>query len=189
MDAYESATKTLKGVLAHPSLDMDKVERTTEELAEVMASQEEVDSAIRIGGELAVDAGVRGGGGEDEEELEKELEGLVREEKEKERVEGEKRRKEEAMEREKELERERERQKELEREQEQGRAQISSSSQKTTETPSEQITNKTTGISTGVSASNEWTRRFEDAQQRDQEEKRRAEVERMRKEEKMLAAE
>ena len=77
MAAYETATSTLKGVLNNPLLDIARVEQTTDELAEVMADQAEVDSAIRMGGQLAV-------GGEviDEDELQAELEGLVIEEKE-----------------------------------------------------------------------------------------------------------
>jgi len=64
---------------------MDNVERTTEALAEVMSNQEEVDNAIRIGGEIAV--GASGRESVDDDELKKELEEMVRDEKERQRVE------------------------------------------------------------------------------------------------------
>jgi charged multivesicular body protein 7 len=78
MAAYETSTSTLKTILSDPSLDLDHVEKTTEALAEVMANQEEVDSAIRLGGEIAVGSG---GVVVDDDELRKELEDMVKEEK------------------------------------------------------------------------------------------------------------
>jgi len=71
--------------MSNPALDMDNVERTTEALAEVMSNQEEVDNAIRTGGEIAV--GASGRESVDDDELKKELEEMVRDEKERQRVE------------------------------------------------------------------------------------------------------
>jgi len=85
MQAYETSTSTLKSIMSNPALDMDNVEKTTEALAEVMSNQEEVDNAIRIGGEIAV--GASGREGVDDDELKKELEEMVRDEKERQRVE------------------------------------------------------------------------------------------------------
>ncbi|KIR71719.1 hypothetical protein I310_04397 [Cryptococcus deuterogattii CA1014] len=76
--AYETSTSTLTKVLAHPSLSLERIAATTDALSEAMANQEEIDQAVRIGGEVAM-------GGKrvevDEDELAKELEALVEEEK------------------------------------------------------------------------------------------------------------
>lgn len=78
MAAYETSTSTLTQVLAHPSLSFERIAATTDALSEAMANQEEIDQAVRIGGEVAM-------GGKrvevDEDELAKELEALVEEEK------------------------------------------------------------------------------------------------------------
>ncbi|KAE8539391.1 hypothetical protein D1P53_004491 [Cryptococcus gattii VGV] len=78
MAAYENSTSTLTQVLAHPSLSFERIAATTDALSEAMANQEEIDQAVRIGGEVAM-------GGKrvevDEDELAKELEELVEEEK------------------------------------------------------------------------------------------------------------
>lgn len=66
--------------MRNPLLDLEEVERTTEEMAEVMANQEEVDSAIRVGGQLATKAG--GVEEVDEDELKRELEEMVKDERE-----------------------------------------------------------------------------------------------------------
>ncbi|KIR34138.1 hypothetical protein I352_03373 [Cryptococcus deuterogattii MMRL2647] len=76
--AYETSTSTLTKVLAHPSLSLERIAATTDALSEAMANQEEIDQAVRIGGEVAM-------GGKrvevDEDELAKQLEALVEEEK------------------------------------------------------------------------------------------------------------
>ncbi|KAF8480605.1 hypothetical protein JB92DRAFT_2837624 [Gautieria morchelliformis] len=93
--AYETSTMTLKTLLAHPSLNRDKIDETMEALAEAAADHAEIDEAIKLGGEgIAAAAGVT----IDEDDMQKELEQMI-EEKEKE----------EAEEREREKERERER--------------------------------------------------------------------------------
>ncbi|KAF8487677.1 hypothetical protein JB92DRAFT_3101264 [Gautieria morchelliformis] len=96
--AYETSTMTLKTLLAHPSLNRDKIDETMEALAEAAADHAEIDEAIKLGGEgIAAAAGVA----IDEDDMQKELEQMI-EEKEKE----------EAEEREREKERERERERE-----------------------------------------------------------------------------
>ncbi|KAF8480603.1 hypothetical protein JB92DRAFT_2766282 [Gautieria morchelliformis] len=95
MKAYETSTMTLKTLLAHPSLNRDKIDETMEAMAEAAADHAEIDEAIKLGGEgVAAAAGVA----IDEGDMQKELEQMI-EEKEKE----------EAEEREREKERERER--------------------------------------------------------------------------------
>lgn len=77
MSAYETSTKSLKTLLSNPLLSPDRVEQTTDDLADALASQREVDDAIRIGGAVAVGAS----GDIDEGDLEDELAGLVEDEK------------------------------------------------------------------------------------------------------------
>ena len=92
MKAYETSTMTLKGLLAHPSLQRDKVDETMEAMAEAAADHAEIEEAIKLGGEgVAAAAGTTA----DEEELQRELQELV-DEKEKEAAEEKKR---DAMER------------------------------------------------------------------------------------------
>ncbi|WVQ74242.1 hypothetical protein IAR50_003839 [Cryptococcus sp. DSM 104548] len=78
MSAYETSTSTLTQVLAHPSLSLDHITQTTDALAEAMADQNEIDEAVRVGGEVAM-------GNRrvevDEDDLASELEALVEEEK------------------------------------------------------------------------------------------------------------
>jgi charged multivesicular body protein 7 len=163
--AYTTSTSTLKNILANPALDLDHVEKTTEELAEVMANQEEVDSAIRIGGEVAI-----GSGGEvDDEELKRELEGMVRDEKEAQRA------------------------AELERAAETQRTE----KEKVLPTPQSIEDQKTDTVSAKAVESDKaaadaeaervWKMRYEEAQQRKKEEAGRAEVKRMRRQQKMAA--
>lgn len=87
MAAYETSTSTLTQVLAHPSLSLERIAATTDALSEAMANQEEIDQAVRIGGEVAM-------GGKrvevDEDELAKEFEALVEEEKQAEQKKAEK---------------------------------------------------------------------------------------------------
>lgn len=160
MAAYTTSTSTLKSILSNPALDMDHVEKTTEELAEVMANQEEVDSAIRIGGEVAT------GGREevDDEELKRELEAMVNDEKEAQRAA-------EA------------------RATSQKVAQQEKVAQRPIETPAPVSATKPIEAAGDVESEEErnWRQRYEEAQQRKKEEKERAEVERMRRQEKMAA--
>lgn len=46
MNAYEKSANTLKGLLANKNLKMDKVERTIENLQDVLADQNEIDQVI-----------------------------------------------------------------------------------------------------------------------------------------------
>jgi charged multivesicular body protein 7 len=168
MAAYTTSTSTLKTILANPALDLDHVERTTEELAEVMANQEEVDSAIKIGGEVAV-----GSGGEvDDEELKRELERMVRDEKEAqaaavaERVEKEK-------EAQRTAEKEKIEQKPIERP-----TPVPATKEQAKKAGEGEVDSETERV---------WRERYEEAQQRTKEEKERAELERMRRQEKMAA--
>ena len=74
MKSYESATATLRAILAHPSLQRDKIDETMDAMAAVNAEAKDVDEAIRIGVDMAQsDAGI------DDGELEDELAALVRE--------------------------------------------------------------------------------------------------------------
>ena len=79
MAAYEHSTSTLKALLANPLLDRDRVDSTTEALAETLADQREIDEAIQHGGEVAMSAGGRVAA--DEDDLERELAGMVADEK------------------------------------------------------------------------------------------------------------
>ena len=169
MAAYTTSTSTLKTILANPALDLDHVEKTTEELAEVMANQEEVDSAIRVGGQVAV-----GTSGEvDDDELKRELEAMVNDEKEAQAAAMASR----VVEKEKEARRVAEKEKIV---------------QKAAEKPAPTAATKEPAREsreTGADAEAErvWRERYEEAQQRTKEEKERAEVERMRRQAKMAA--
>jgi charged multivesicular body protein 7 len=179
MGAYETATKTLKGILAKPELDISRVEQTTEELAEVLASQEEVDSAIRVGGSVAVGAA---GVGVNEDELEKELEGLVLDEK---------KAQEEAKEREvlrQREERERGEKEKAEREKEEER-QREEKERKEREDKARAEREKKEKEVEADAAEKKWQDTYDAAQQRQREEAERAEIEQRRKDEKRIAAE
>jgi len=167
--AYTTSTSTLKSILANPALDLDHVEKTTEELAEVTANQEEVDSAIRIGGQVAVGAG----GEVDDDELKRELEAMVNDEKEAQTAAVASR----VAEKEKEAQRVAEKEK---------------IAQRPTEKPTPAAATKEPAresSETGADAEAErvWRERYEEAQQRAKEEKERAEVARMRRQAKMAA--
>ncbi|KAE8227861.1 hypothetical protein CF326_g7227 [Tilletia indica] len=87
MQAYSTSTSTLKALLSHPSLNLDKVEDTMAALSDALADQAEVDGVIRAGGE-----GIGGGmEGVDEDELERELAALEMESKEEKEKEKERR--------------------------------------------------------------------------------------------------
>jgi charged multivesicular body protein 7 len=165
MAAYTTSTSTLKGILANPALDLDHVEKTTEELAEVMANQEEVDSAIRIGGEVAVGAS----GEVDDEELKRELEGMVRDEKEAQRA-AEMQRAAEAQRTEKQK--------------------VPPTPQPVEDRTADTVSAKAAELDKAAAdaeAERVWKERYEEAQQRKKEEAGRAEVERMRRQQNMAA--
>lgn len=77
MRAYQVSASTLKSVLAHPSLQKDNVDATTEALADVMSDAHEIDQAVQLGGQLALDAG--GHVEPDVDDLESELAALMAE--------------------------------------------------------------------------------------------------------------
>ncbi|KAG0152162.1 hypothetical protein CROQUDRAFT_35739 [Cronartium quercuum f. sp. fusiforme G11] len=68
MAAYEKSASTLKSLLSNPSLNLERVERTVEDLQELVADEAEVENALKAG---AVSMPI------DEAELEAELAGLV----------------------------------------------------------------------------------------------------------------
>lgn len=75
MESYKSSTATLRGILAHPSLQRSKIDETMEALAEANSDAREVDDAIRVGADVA--NGVEGM--VDEAELEEEWKAMVKE--------------------------------------------------------------------------------------------------------------
>lgn len=148
------------------------MEQTTEDLAEALAGQEEVDAAISVGGAVAVGAG---GVVVDDDELEKELEGLVLDEQAK-----------QAERRREEVETERKRAEKAEREKaESERSKTEESRQK----QQSQELQELGGVSIGRVEEDEWQKTYEAAQQRRQDEARRAEEERLKREERRVAAE
>ena len=170
MAAYEQSTSTLKTILSNPNLDLDHVERTTEALAEVMSNQEEIETAVRIDGEVAV--GGSSGAGVDDDDLKKELEEMVKEEKEKE---AEARTAEQAR-----SERAR-----VERAEKEKEAVPAATGGSTSTTPGAGQSAETT--QSEVEAEKVWRERYEEAQQRKKEESERAEMERLRKQQRMAA--
>ena len=175
MAAYEQSTSTLKTILSNPNLDLDHVERTTEALAEVMSNQEEIETAVRIGGEVAV--GGSSGAGVDDDDLKKELEEMVREEKEKE---AEARTAEQAR-----AERARVERAETEKEKAKMAVPAATGGSASTLPDAGQISAETT--QSEVEAEKVWGERYEEAQQRKKEEGERAQMERMRKQQRMAA--
>jgi charged multivesicular body protein 7 len=166
MAAYQQSTSTLKTILANPNLDLEHVERTTEALAEVMSNQEEIDSAVRIGGEVAVGSG----GVVDDDDLKRELEEMVKEEKEVQRVkDAEAKLAEQAR--------------ASQEEKEEVAVPVTTIGSLSTGTGP-----KTTGPSQAeVEAEKVWRERYEEAQQRKREEGERAEMERIKKQARMAA--
>ena len=74
MKSYESSTATLRAILAHPSLQREKIDDTMDAMASAHADAKEIDDAIRMGATIAqVDTGI------DDAELEDELIQLARE--------------------------------------------------------------------------------------------------------------
>ncbi|KAI0928405.1 hypothetical protein AcW1_005659 [Taiwanofungus camphoratus] len=73
MKSYESSTATLRAILAHPSLQREKIDETLDAMAAANADAQDIDDAIRMGTDVA-QANV----GIDESALEEELNALVR---------------------------------------------------------------------------------------------------------------
>jgi charged multivesicular body protein 7 len=71
MEAFQSSTATLRNILAHPSLQRESIEQTMDALAEANADARDLDDAIRISGDVAVDL--------EDADVEDELQKLVRE--------------------------------------------------------------------------------------------------------------
>lgn len=76
MSAYTMATGTLKTLLRHPSLQLDHINATMDDMAAVMADHAEIEEAVQSGQKTAMQASgtsvVQG-----EEELLRELEALT----------------------------------------------------------------------------------------------------------------
>ncbi|WWC59757.1 uncharacterized protein I303_102319 [Kwoniella dejecticola CBS 10117] len=187
MAAYETSTSTLRSVLSHPSLSPDKISATTDALAEAMADQEEIDQAVRIGGELAT-------GSKrvevDEDDLAAELAELVEEEK---AAQAEARAAEEAKAKAaEEANREMERQ-DAKKAAEEARQQHQGSSFLAEGHPGIQQSDSESRISIDLESidktDEEWRNRYEDAQHRKEAEARRSQDEQLRKEERRIAAE
>lgn len=207
MAAYRTSTSTLRTLLSHPSLSLEHIEATTDELAEVMANQQEVDEAVRIGGEIATGSSAVV---VDEGELADELEELVREEKEK--LAREQKEKEEKKEREQERSRkeaEVRREKDVEAKLDgttakadqgdlvratrrlsldpaPGSAPIQDRQTRGTESAITSGAQATSSASNEELAQRQWEERYEVAQQRKREEGERAQVERMRRDERVV---
>jgi charged multivesicular body protein 7 len=74
MRSYESSTATLRAILAHPSLQREKIDETMDAMASAQADAKEIDDAIRMGADMAhADTSI------DDSELEAELNALIRE--------------------------------------------------------------------------------------------------------------
>lgn len=71
MKSYEASASTLRSILSHPSLQRTNIEKTMDALAEANHAAQEVDDAIRIGGDVAL------GTNFDEDEIEDEWKALV----------------------------------------------------------------------------------------------------------------
>ena len=74
MKSYESSTATLRAILAHPSLQREKIDETMEAMASANEDAKEIDDAIRMGADIA-----QGGAAVDDAELEDEWKALVQE--------------------------------------------------------------------------------------------------------------
>ncbi|EPS98528.1 hypothetical protein FOMPIDRAFT_1051374 [Fomitopsis schrenkii] len=74
MKSYESSTATLRAILAHPSLQREKIDETMEAMASANEDAKEIDDAIRIGADIA-----QGSATIDDAELEDEWKALVQE--------------------------------------------------------------------------------------------------------------
>lgn len=71
MRMYESSTATLRAVLAHPSLQRESIDQTLDALAEANTDAKEIDDAVRIGADVALN--------HDDQDVEMELNKLIEE--------------------------------------------------------------------------------------------------------------
>lgn len=182
MEAYETSTSTLAKILANPKLDAEYIASTTDALADTLADAHEIDEAIQVGGRVAVGA-AGNAAGYDDDELAGELDELVKEERER-------------SERERVDELQRAAAKQREREQKDKAAAAATATAAAAAAEADTDADKTQKANdkgssaikeTGTSA--EWQKRYDDSQQRDKEEKARAEVERMKRDEARMVAE
>lgn len=74
MRMYESSTATLRAVLAHPSLQRESIDQTLDALAEANTDAKEIDDAVRIGADVALNVNEI-----DNEDVEMELNKLIEE--------------------------------------------------------------------------------------------------------------
>ena len=74
MRMYESSTATLHAILAHPSLRRESIDQTLDALAEANTDAKEIDDAVRIGADVALNAEQ-----DDDETVEMELNKLIEE--------------------------------------------------------------------------------------------------------------
>ena len=74
MKSYESSTATLRAILAHPSLQREKIDETMEAMASANEDAKEIDDIIRTGADIA-----QGASAIDDTELEDEWKALVQE--------------------------------------------------------------------------------------------------------------
>lgn len=75
MAAYSLSSSALTSILSHPSLQRSHLDSTLESLSDIMADAQEIEEAIQIGGQIALEAG--GVQPPEEDDLEKELAALV----------------------------------------------------------------------------------------------------------------
>lgn len=72
MKTYETSTETLRAVLAHPSLQREKIDETMDAMSAATADAREIDATIQMGSTMTqAEAGI------DEDELADELQALV----------------------------------------------------------------------------------------------------------------
>ena len=71
---YESSTATLRAVLAHPSLQRESIDQTLDALAEANTNAKEIEDAVRIGADVALNVDQI-----DDEDVEMELTKLIEE--------------------------------------------------------------------------------------------------------------
>lgn len=74
MKSYETSTEALRAILAHPSLQREKIDETMDAMSAATADAREIDSAIQMGSAMTqAEAGI------DESDLADELQALVQE--------------------------------------------------------------------------------------------------------------
>lgn len=88
MKAYNTSAATLRAVLKNPLLQTDAIEETMDNIVEALADHKEIEDAIGLGNETAMDAA-----GADDSDLADELEALVLEQKQEKEAEAEVKRK------------------------------------------------------------------------------------------------